>query len=165
MALAFCTLASIQDVLSADGVTLRLDDSPPSTYADVIDEASQYVNFYLWERYTEATLNASLWVKHVAKTVAAMMLCERRGNPVPVGVLERFGRYQLMLEAIQGGKAKVPGAALRKSSAPVMSNMSAVNRPYPRAVVEKLQSTGTPEGYTQNRDPLEATQQVLNFSI
>lgn len=165
MALAYCTLNDIKDVLSTEGVDLRLDDSPPSTYADVIDEASQSVAFYTWERYSDSTLAANLWIKHATKVVGALLLCERRGNPVPVGILERFGRYEKQLELIRTAKAKIPNAALRKSAVPVMSNLRAVTRPYPRIVVEGTQSTGHPENYSQNRDPIELSGLQLDYII
>jgi phage gp36-like protein len=55
-------IADVQNRLSADGVTYRTDDTPPTTYGDVLDEASREIDFYLLNRYDADLLATSNWV-------------------------------------------------------------------------------------------------------
>ena len=119
----YCTIADVQNRLSADGVTYRTDDTPPTTYGDVLDEASREIDFYCLARYDEALLASSNWVKHQCAVIAAFLLCERRGNPVPRGIAGKYERTIEKLEKVQLGTVAVPGIVERRTAVPTMSNV------------------------------------------
>lgn len=157
----YCAIADIQNILSADGVTYRTDDSPPDTYGDVIDAASAVIDEHCFIWVLPATLATNEWVKHRAAEVASYYLCERRGNPVPPGVAQRYERAMERLELVRLGRLQIPNCAVRKTQVPVLSNGRIRLDPFPRTVIEKKRSTGKPEGYTQHADRLD----TLDYSI
>lgn len=167
--MAFCTSTDVQNLLSAEGVILRADDNPPSVLGECLDMGDDEINWYCSELYSATALAASDWVRRAAAVVAAYNLCERRGNPVPVGIAQKYDRLVAKLEKVQTGnpKYRIPGIGVKKSVAPVVSNHRATNRPWPRTVVIKAQSTGRPENIRQNVDPFDALNSpaLVNYSI
>ena len=155
----YCAIADVQNRLSADGVTYRTDDTPPTTYGDVLDEASREIDFYLLARYDGDLLATSDWVKHQCAVIAAFLLCERRGNPVPRGIAGKYERTIAKLEKIQTGTGNVgvPGIVERRTAVPTMSNVRIRLDPAPRTVVERNRSTtrNRPQDYVQHADRLE----------
>lgn len=153
----YCTIADVQNRLSADGVTYRTDDTPPTTYGDVLDEASREIDFYLFSRYDADLLASSNWVKHQCAVIAAFLLCERRGNPVPRGIAGKYERTIERLEKVQLGVFAVPGIVERRTAVPTMSNVRIRLDPHPRTVVERNRSTtrNQPQDYVQHADRLE----------
>ncbi len=153
---AYCDLNDIKNRLSAVGVQLRTDDFPPDTLGDVIDEASREVDEYCQPRYG-TNLSASNIVKHWTATIAAAMLCERRGNPVPNSLARRYQKTLESMEAVLLHGRVIPDIAERKAGVPTMTNVHTQLIPYPHTVVEAgaRRSTGTAEGYTRNRDVID----------
>ncbi len=153
----YTTLQAIQNRLSINGVVLRMDDVPPSTLGEVIEEASSIIDEHAAHRYTQANLATSNWIYFRATDIACYLLCERRGNPVPIGIAQRYERAIAKLEQVYNGRFNIWDIPERKSAIPTMSNMRIVLRPFPRAVVEtgNLRSTGTVTQYQRNRDPAE----------
>lgn len=151
----YTNLTAIQNRLSANGVALRIDDVPPDTLGDVIGEASSIIDEYAATIYTQASLQTSNLIYYKATDIAMYLLCERRGNPAPMSVGARYERAMEFLAKVQVGQVRVWDAVERKVSAPTMSNLRVILRPYNRSVVESgvLRSTGTVTQYTQNRDP------------
>ncbi len=157
IATPYCVLADIQNRLSVVGVTARIDDTPPTTLGDVIDEASRMVDRYCQTRYG-ANLALSNIVKHCTANIAAMFLCERRGNPVPIGIQRKYDRDLEFMEKVEAYGKLIPDIAETKAGVPTLSNVHVQLVPYPHTVVEAgvRRSTGTPQGYTQNRDTLDS---------
>ncbi len=159
----YCTLQNIQDRLSINGVTLRIDDVPPTTLGDVIAEASSIIDEHCAHRYTPANLAVSGWILYRATDIACYLLCERRGNPVPIGIAQRYERAVAKLEQVYNGRFNIWDIPERKSAIPTMSNQRIIFRPWPRVVTETgmLRSTGTVTQYVRNRDPWD----FINSSI
>lgn len=151
----YCTMDDVKNILSAAGVTARLDDVPPDDDGDVLDEAASIIDEYCYTRYG-ANLTRSRVVKHWAAALAAVALCERRGNPPPIGLVRKCDRVMESLKRVLSNGRQIPDIAQVKAGAPVMSNMHVQLYPYPHSVVESSgkRSTGKPENYQQNRDVL-----------
>lgn len=154
---AYCTVSDIQNRLSADGVTYRTDDTPPTTYGDVIDEASREIDLYCIQHYSETDMSTNRWVKHAAATIAAFLLCERRGNPPPVGIASKYERLIERLERIRLGQMRIPGLQPRRTDVPTLSQPRIRLDPHPRTVIEEKRGStrNKPEDYSQQTDGLE----------
>lgn len=152
--MSYTTAAAIQQKISADGYTLRLDDSG-ADIQDVIDEADAEIALHCELNYSVAELESSDWIAKKARAIALFHLCERRGNSVPKPVQRAYDVAIADLERVRLGRLQIPDAAPTKSMVPVVSNVRPYLRPHPRSVVEKGRSTGTPEGYVQKKDPAE----------
>lgn len=158
----YCSLNDVKNRLSTAGVTYRIDDTPPdATDGDVLDEASRIIDDYCLLHYAEAQLAVSPIVMHWTANIAAMLMCERRGNPVPVGIHSKYERTLKRLERVQLGATLIADIPMRKTQVPVLSNVRVRLDPFPRTVVEKRRSTGTPENYKQHSDKLD----FLDYSI
>lgn len=155
MTTAYCTQNDITNRLSVDGVTYRTDDDPPTDLGDVIVDACSQVDEYLFSQYDPIQLAQSDWVRSRAADIAAYLLCERRGNPVPPGIAAKFERTLERLERVRLGVICVPNLPMRKELAPVLSNVRVVLTPWPHTVVERNNSTGKPTGYDQHNDPMD----------
>lgn len=155
MTLAYCTANDIYNRLSQDGVTYRTDDIPPTTLGDVIGDASAIIDEHCYFLYDPVNLQGVDWVRHRTADIATFLLCERRGNPVPQSIARKYEYAMDRLQKIQLGIRQIPGVPVRKSAAPVMSNVRVRLDPFPRVVVERSNSTGTPENYSQNTDRLD----------
>lgn len=153
--LLYCSQNDLQNRLSADGVAYRVDDNPPTTLGDVLTDASTIVDEHLYSLYDPAQLVNSDWVRERAADIASYLLCERRGNPVPPGIQAKYERTMTRLEQIRLGVLAVPNLPIRKEMAPVLSNVRIRLDPFPRTVVERNNSTGTPQGYDQHTDSLD----------
>ncbi len=155
MTIPYCSLTDLQNRLSADGVTYRTDDDPPTLYGDVIIDASSQIDEHLYFLYDPTQLALSDWVRERCADLAAYLLCERRGNPPPPGIASKYERAMDRLEKVRLGQLAVPNLPVMKSMAPVLSNCRIQLFPWPRVVVEPSNSTGTPAGYVQFQDVLD----------
>jgi phage gp36-like protein len=151
----YCSWDDVKTVLGTEGVDNRVDDLTPTEKDEVLDEASREVDFYLLTIYAEGRLASSPTVQRWCAVVAAQFACERRGNPSPTGVQAKFERTVAKMESVQSGARQVPDIGRRKTEAPVLSSPRIVFGPHPHTVIERTRSTGKPENYRQNRDPLE----------
>ena len=150
----YCTITDIQNRLSATGVTLRTDDTPPTSYGDVIDDASAEIEMYCLLRYGADQLAATRWIRHKCADIATYLLCERRGNAAPPGVAGKFDRAIADLQKIQAGSLKLADVPQRRRGVPTVSNMRPAMRPFPHAVVETKRGTEVVEQLPQkNKDP------------
>lgn len=157
---ALCESADVQLILSATGVSLRVDDDATAT-AWAIDEASQDIYGFALLQYEETDLNGSVWVEKMAARVAAWYLCARRGNAIPKSIQTIRDVAWKELERVELGQKHIPDAPKRKASVPVYSQIRMRMRPFPRPQVEAQLSTGTAEGYTRFTDPTD----VFDYSI
>jgi hypothetical protein len=152
--MSFTTAASIQQKVSADGYSLRLDDSG-ADIQDVLDEADSEINLHCALFYSATELANSDWIEKQARAIAVFLLCERRLNAVPAPAKRAYDKAVVDLERVRVGALTIPDARPNKGTIPVVSVPRPYLRPHPRTVIEKGRSTGTPEGYTQKRDPAE----------
>lgn len=143
----------LDNALSASGVDLRLDDDSGGTISaaeetrrtQAKNAASETVDFYCFDRYTQANLYTSNFVYEAAKWLAAYELCATRGNEVPESVVEQAERWEEKLKAIHAGRARLPGIPMRMSQAPAWDNVRVDKRFDFKAIrVEKKTSSQTP---------------------
>lgn len=121
---------SINDVLSENGVNLRLDDNANGVVdtgeAPRADEASAVgtgtVNRFCQMRYSPAQLANSWSVWDWATLIAAVWLCRRRGNPVPKSLLQARDEAIEEMREVQAGTITLEDIATRMSDAPAWSN-------------------------------------------
>lgn len=131
--MALCELGNIESVLSAEGVMLRTDDVFPydtTTIAfvnDCIEEATNDIHMYVWERYATADLEGTVWGKWKCAVISACLLCARRGNSPPKALQARCDRIYEELEAIRDGHLSIPNLAESKRQIPSMSNVMVSN--------------------------------------
>lgn len=132
MTTPFTTREEIEHLFSTTAVDLRVDDAATPTEEDgIIDEqiedATEYLNQYLWMNYQEADLAASSWVRRRATYVAAHFLSSRRGNPAQY--IDRFQAITEELKAIYTRDMYIPGLnVLVQSAAPSLANYLIDNR-------------------------------------
>lgn len=149
----------MKDILSSAGVTLRDDDSPPSSYGGAAAKAGNKIDFYLYKFYTPENLVLSDLVKDWAATIACYYLCSRRGNPCPQGIAALYQEAIEDIKTVLPGVSEIPGIAARHGYAPALTVMRATLRPYPRTVVERSTSThasGEAANYHQHKDAWDA---------
>jgi len=154
----YTTSTKLQKRLSSTGVSLRLDDDATAV-TQVIEEATIEVNGYCQLLYPISELAASDWVCLKCTDIAMWFLCARRNNPVPQVVQDRYDKALADLERVRAGSLQIPDAGMSKAAVPVLSNQRVRLWPFPHVVTERSQSTGTPEGYTGNDDPVEVSPQ------
>lgn len=122
--------ASIADVLSTNGVNLRLDDdadgsvsTPESVRADeAAAVGTGTVNRFCQLRYTPTQLVTSWSVWDWATLCAAVWLCRRRGNPVPKSLLQERDEALEEMREVQSGTITLEDIAERVTDAPAWSN-------------------------------------------
>ena len=154
----YCTIQDVQDLLSANGVTLATDDCPPNTWGNALAKAANKIDFYLGRRYDPTELVQSDLVKDWCAALAARYLRLRRGNAAPAGTQALYEDAVADLKEVQKGRNDIPGIGMRKSHAPGMSKMRATLRPFARAVVEQSQGThasGEAESFHRQEDPYD----------
>lgn len=162
----YCTLADLQNRLSATGVALRIDDSPPTTLGDVLDDAAAEIDMYCALHYSPDQLAQSRWIKSKCTDIATFLLCERRGDPVPPGIAAKFDRATAELQRIQEGGLKIADIPQRRLAVPMVSNMRPALRPYPHAVVERKRGTDTVDQLPKkNLDPWDAMNALPDIVI
>lgn len=161
MTVLYCTQDDVTNRLSLDGVAYREDDSPPGLLGDILNDASAMVDEYVFFMYDPAQMATSDWVRHRTADIASYLMCERRGNPVPPGIAHKYERSIEKLAKVRSGQIAIPGLPVRKTMAPVLSNVRIRLDPFPRTVVERNRSTGKPAGYSRHDDRLD----FLDYSI
>jgi phage gp36-like protein len=162
----YCTLSDLQNRLSATGVALRTDDSPPDLLGDVLDDASAEVDMHCQLTYDPAQLSNSRWIKHKTADIAAHLLCERRGDPVPVGIAAKHQRALEALEKVQMGTLKIGDVPQRRKSVPSVTNLRPALRPFPHAVVERSRGTEVVDKLPQrNIDPWDPMNILPDYVI
>ncbi len=151
----YCAGNDLEGRLSQAGVELRGDDDP-ATLSEVLDEASSTVDFYLSRLYDPAGYPGNRWVKHATANIGALLLCERRGNPVPASITDKHDRTMAELKLVLAGTVPVPGLTPRRSPVPQLSNHRPKLGPVPHTVVERETSPkrDRPTDYRQNVDPI-----------
>lgn len=151
----YCAPNDLIDRLSLSGLTFRTDDSPPSTYGNAVARAGSIIDMYCSFRYTPDQLAQSPAVVDWAANVAAWIICNRRGDPAPQGIGHLYEQSIAFMKEVKSGITQIPGIAIMKSFAPVMSKMKVTMRPYPNVRVETSQGASTggqPINYHQHRD-------------
>ena len=130
----YCVEADINRVLSSGGVIAFADhDESGTSDAGVVDDcivrASEEINLYCRQRYSEAGLLTSSLVTRWATILAACFVCELRGNPVPASLAKEADRLlEEILPNILAGKMNLPGIAYANDLRPAVSNLTVDRR-------------------------------------
>lgn len=153
-ALAYlCTSADeITDLLSSEGVEVRLDDDDDDFVngaesarlsTGIINYATSRVNLFLGERYTPADLVTSWQVHDWATIIGAVKLCRRRGNPVPKTLLRDYNAATEEMQMVRDHDLSLSDIGEIESSQPSMSNMT-MDRRYRARPLRKQKALSTP---------------------
>ena len=139
----YCTEAQMDLYLSSQGVIDFADHDADGTSDsgvtdDCINQATEEIDLYCRQRYTQAVLATSTLIERWAVVMAARFLCQRRGNKPPDSLEEEFQRItdpdNGFLAKIAAGKRQLPGKALRATLQPTWSNLT-VDRRYRRSKI------------------------------
>jgi hypothetical protein len=155
---------SIETVLSEAGVRLRLDfdgDGQVSTseagtpLGNVIQSASDTVDFYTWSKYDPNILVNSSLIWRWASVMAAFELDRLRNNPTSETLATWADEIQDKLTDIRDRGRILPGIALRMTCAPTHSNVR-IDQRYQFRVIRVETRQSTPSGLPQATDFTEA---------
>jgi hypothetical protein len=155
----YTTQTLIEDVLSSEGVDLRVDDDGDGNVTDeeiarlttdAVNYATARCNLYLCKRYSTTQLGTDWNVQRWATDIAAVWMCQRRGNPCPESLLKRLGDSMDEMVAVQNGSMDLAEAAERVADLPYFSNGTLDNRYRLRQWrIERPLSDQTPGGLQQ----------------
>ncbi len=146
----YCTIAELQRFLSANAVTDFADhDDDGSADTDVVEDAinqaTEEIDLYLRQQYTQANLSTSTLVTRWCCVMSAKFLAERRGNPPPDSVQLEYDRIANtadgLITQIADLKRQLPGIA-RRSEAPTWSNLE-IDRRYARRTARVVRQTSS----------------------
>jgi len=120
---AYTSEAEIKRVISTSGFDLRVDDLADTLDAitDIVEEATDMVNFYCGLHYNESDLETSPLVRRWTTWVACYLLSQRRGNPAIFA--DRMGEVLALLEEVSRHDRIIPRLPTREDLTPAMSNV------------------------------------------
>lgn len=151
----WCTLAEVEDLLSANGVSASTNDNYDNSVADatIVDNAiargRTILSQYLVQKYDiEVITSSAEWVKWAAATFAAIEIMRRKGGVVPPGLQELYEQYTEFLKNVQSGTFQVPGLYPRSSPGISVSNITMDNR-YNRAKIRVVSTISWPVGLSK----------------
>lgn len=112
LATLYCDEQDIRDILSEEGVDLRVDDDDDGAVNETeqlmitkaLNQAAAKVNQYCVRFYTPAVLATSWTVHEWASNIAARELCKRRGNPVPTSIEKEYEDTIEDMKAVAAGE-------------------------------------------------------------
>lgn len=157
----YTTAKRLNRRVSKLGVDLRTDHEPNEAddgkdangaLGECIDSASSEVAGLCW-RYDPTALTQSDWIATLTTDIAVFYLCELRLDSVPKAVEKAYDRAMEQLTKIQDGKAPIPGIAMGRGAAPVLSNFRIDLARHPGVRVDRSRSTGSTDGYKRRTDP------------
>lgn len=128
----YCVAADVENILSVDGDTGRLDDddsgSLSATESGYLTRAIQWatarVNLYLLGKYPAVDLAQSWIVNQYASIVAAYLVCSRRGNSAPASLKALYEETMEDLKQLRAGEIQLPDTAMRTAAWPAWSNVN-----------------------------------------
>lgn len=150
--LELCTQGDVEAVLSADGLTLDLDDDETGansatelTYlTHFIRWASARLRMYLGGRYDDADLSKSWAVNEMAAIMVAVRCSRRRGNPASESLIEAYGETMELVRQIKAYQMSLEDVAERTSGSISWRNIRHSRHTLRRSRVERPISEGTP---------------------
>lgn len=164
----YCTQIDVEDLISALGVQLRLDDDGSGTVDEdeqrrmtrALNWATAKVKFYALTHYADADLATSHLVNDWATILAAHWLCSTRLNPVPDSIQGlAFGRggndrgVMGDLEDVRAKRAQIPDIGYRNVDWPAWGNVFVDARYRVRQIrVQRPISESTPTQYGMDVD-------------
>lgn len=132
MATIYCTRLNVQSLIGEAGLLAVVDDNsdgvenPTETQyiTDAIVRGAVEMNEALSKQYVLSDLSGNDWCKWCNAYIAAYFLFERRGNPVPVGIVDAVQTYKEKLSEIRWGRFQVPEANPSFDNRPAVSNFT-----------------------------------------
>lgn len=127
----YTTQDDVDVLLSTLGVTTRADDDASGSLSGTetayvtrcITYATARVNLHCLQHYAAADLAGSWTVHELATVIAAVLLCKRRGNPVPDGLAEMYAEAMDTLKDLKNKALTLADAGERTSGWPTWSNL------------------------------------------
>lgn len=141
LSVVYTSEAAMTRYLSAAGLEAFTDHEESGSLDsdvlhDCINQATEEIDGYARQRYTQAGLAGSNLIQQWATTLACYFLCLRRGNP-PIDSLQIA--YDRLLDPDKGllvrlaqGKYNLPGVALGFDPRPSWSNLR-IDRRFPNS--------------------------------
>jgi hypothetical protein len=132
MTTTYCNRLNIESIIGIPAVLACINDkqdgveSPTDTtrITDAIERAADEMNECLTQQYVLSQLSGSSWCRWCNAYVASWFLFERRGNPVPPGIVDAVQTYREKLEQIRWGRFQVPEVLPSFSARPTVSNFN-----------------------------------------
>ncbi len=152
-AYVYCTQGDVEAVLSANGLSLSLDDNQTGTLDptelgylndNIIPWATSRVNMYLLGRYDAADLATSFSVNDFTAIFAARRVRTRRGNPCPKSLQEVYEETVELLKDLKSAKLGLEEIAERTSGAIAWHNIHHARYQLRRSRVQSQISERTP---------------------
>ena len=143
LATVYCTEAELIRFMGQGAVDDFGDNDADGTadaevVNDCINQATEEIDLYLRQRYTQAALATSTLVNRWCVVMAARFETQRRGNPVPDSIEQEWLRIadpaSGLIVQIGLGHKQLPGIALRDDLRPTMSNVR-IDRRYRTSTV------------------------------
>lgn len=147
----YCTETEVERFFSTNAVTDFADHNQDGVadtgvVDDCINQATEEIDMYLRQRYTQAGLETSTLVNRWAVAIATRFLCQRRGNPPSDSLEKEWERIadpdNGLLVQIAEGKRQLPGIALRADLRPTWSNLQ-VDRRWRRSSIRVSQTNSS----------------------
>lgn len=160
LATTYCSVADVKRLFSSAGVDAYADhdgDSSADTdvVEDCINQATEEIDAYARQRYTQSGLSGSTLINRWCTTLAVYFLCMRRGNTIPDAIATETERIldpdKGLLSRLAAGNYHLPGVAMRADMRPSWSNLR-IDRRYPRSKtrVTRTNSSDSPTKLTRD---------------
>ena len=159
----YCTESEIQRFLSTQGVTDFADNddddvADTGVVDDCINQATEEIDLYARQRYTQTDLSGSTLINRWAVTIAARFLCHRRGNVVPDSIEREWIRIadpdSGLLARIAKGMMQLPNVPLRASLRPTWSNVT-VDRRYDYSTIRVTRPNSSDASTAMSQDTVD----------
>lgn len=151
---AWCVKADVEDILSAEGVLWSSDDERDGIGNDThVTNAIERARLWFMERlarfYASDTIAATSWGKWACARRAAIELMRRRGETVPVGLMEWAAETERYLQMVMSGGAVLPEVEkLNEYGSVGWNNITHDQRPQ-RKQVRRVEDTSSEPPNTQ----------------
>lgn len=151
MATTYCNRLNIQSLIGEAALIAVIDDNqdgvenPEETdyITDAITQAAVEMNESLCRQYVLTSLTNNDWCRWCNAYLACYFLFNRRGNPVPPGIMDAVQTYRDKLSETRWGRYQVPEANPTFDNRPAVSNYVAELGKYSNPIrVFSEESTG-----------------------
>lgn len=148
LAFVYTSEAEIVNVYSQAGLDFSLDDlvaELAQAKKEFIEDATDFINQYAGDRYDEADMTESRWVRSRASWIAAYFFSQRRGNPPPESFAVQFDRFEKELMQVKDDTLNIPRLGTSSNFIPSISNYEIDDRSSVRKirVQPEISSGGT----------------------
>lgn len=127
--MAICSIADVEDILSAEGVRQATDDDRTGggdcdKVQNAIARATAFFMTKVYKFYAQSALEGNEFCRWCVAYMAIGQLFKRRGNYPPPAIQEEIEGWSEHLEKIEEGTAEIPGASRRyEQTGMSMSNL------------------------------------------